>query len=156
MSAFDALRNRLRPALPPARADTFQTLARPAEPLKKRVKTGRTEQFNVRVKTGFKARVDELAANEGETLGAFVEKLLALYESGAGARAQGVPLGEARAGRIRPIHLWATEDVFNAIGKVAAERKLSVSGLFEDLLAREVARLDPHGGKFGVDVKRAP
>jgi hypothetical protein len=27
-----------------------------------------------------------------------------------------------------------------------------VSALFEDLLAKEVARLDPHGGRFGVDV----
>jgi hypothetical protein len=154
MSAFDTLRNRLRGAVPPARTDTFQTLARPADGRKKRVKTGRTEQFNVRVKAGFKTRVEDLAASEGDTLGAFVEKMLAIYESGAGAPRQGVPLGEARAGRTRPLHLWASDDVFSAIGKVAAERDLTVSGLVEDMLAREVARLDPHGGKFGVDVKR--
>ena len=41
-----------------------------------------------------------------------------------------------------------------AVGKVAAERRMCVSALFEDLLAREVARLDPHGGKFGVDVRK--
>jgi hypothetical protein len=152
---FEALRNRLRTAAtPPAPTDTFQTLARPAEPLRKRVKSGRTEQFNVRVKAGFKARVEELATNDGDTIGAFLEKLLAIYESGAGAPREGVPVGEARFGRTRPIHLWATDDVCNAVGKVAAERKLTVSGLVEDLLAREVARLDPHGGKFGVDVKR--
>ena len=30
---------------------------------------------------------------------------------------------------------------------------MSVSALIEDLLAREVERLDPHGGKFGVKVR---
>jgi hypothetical protein len=154
MSAFDKILNRVRGAVPPARTDTFQTLARPAEPLKRRVKSGRTEQFNVRVKAGFKARIEELAGNEGETIGAFMEKLLALYESGAGAPAQGVPLGEARALRTHPLNLWATRDVVSAIGKVAAERKLSVSGLVEDLLARHVEQLDPHGGRFGVDVEK--
>ena len=154
MSAFDSLRNRLRSGPPPARTDTLQTLARPAEPPARRTKTGRTEQFNVRVKAGFKTRIEELAAGEKETIGAFLETLLAAYESGAATPGNGVPLAEARAGRIRPLKLWATDEVFSAIGKVAAERRLSVSGLIEDLLAREVARLDPHGGKFGVDVKR--
>jgi hypothetical protein len=156
MSAFDKILNRVRGAVPPARSDTFQTLARPAEPLKRRVKSGRTEQFNVRVKAGFKARIEELAGNEGETIGAFMEKLLMLYETGAGFPRQGVPAGEARQGRTRPLHAWTTEDVASTIGKVAAERRLSVSGLIEDLLARHVEQLDPHGGKFGVDVKRAP
>jgi hypothetical protein len=154
MSAFDALRNRLRTGLPPARTETFQTLARPAEPQPRRVKTGRTEQFNVRVKTGFKARVEELAAAEKETLGAFLESLLAAYESGAGMPERAIPMAEARAGRTRPLRLWATDEVFSAIGKVAAERKLTVSGLIEDLLAREVTRLDPHGDKFGVVLRK--
>jgi hypothetical protein len=33
---------------------------------------------------------------------------------------------------------------------------MSISALFEDLLAREVKHLDPHGGKFGVHVKKDP
>jgi hypothetical protein len=43
--------------------------------------------------------------------------------------------------------------VFDAVGKVAADRCMSDSALIEDLLAREVARLDPHGGKFRVGWK---
>jgi hypothetical protein len=43
--------------------------------------------------------------------------------------------------------------VFDAIGKVAADRRTSGSALIEGLLAREVARLDPHGGRFRVGWK---
>ena len=43
--------------------------------------------------------------------------------------------------------------MFDAIGKVAADRRMSVSALIEHLLVREVARLDPHGGKFRVGWK---
>jgi hypothetical protein len=153
MSAFDPLRNRARIGAPPSRRDTFGTLERP-DPSVRRVRTGRTEQFNVRVKAGFKERIEELAAQEKETLGSMLEAMLAAYESGAAAPERGIPVAEARAGRTRVLRLWATDQVLNAIGKVAAERKLSVSGLIEDLLAREVQRLDPHGGKFGVDVER--
>jgi hypothetical protein len=42
-----------------------------------------------------------------------------------------------------------------AIVQVAAEYGISVSALVKDMLEREVQRLDPHGGKFGGDVKRA-
>jgi hypothetical protein len=108
------------------------------------------------VRAGFKQRVEELAAAEKETLGGMLEAMLAAYESGAAEPQRGVPVAEARAGRTRPLHFWASDEVFDAIGKVAAERHMSVSALIEDLLAREVGRLDPHGGKFGVDVKRAP
>jgi len=154
MGAFDQLRGRARLSPPPARGETFQTLDRPAAP-SRRVRTGRSEQFNVRVKAGFKARIDEIAEREKETMGGVLEAMLAAYEAGAAAPERGaVPVAEARAGRTRPLRLWATDEVYDAIGKVAAERRLSVSGLVEDLLAREVARLDPHGGKFGVDVKR--
>ncbi len=152
MSHFDAIRRRI--AAPPARRETFQTLAKPAQLPQRRVRTGRTEQFNVRVSAGFKQGVEQLAAHDKETLGGILEAMLAAYESGAGAPAQGAPPGEASAGRARALRLWATDAVFIAIGKVAAERKLSVSGLIEDLLAREIARLDPHGGKFGVNVNR--
>ena len=146
--------NRLRPASPPARADTFQTLARPAEPLQE----ARQDRPHRAVQRAGQGRV------QGPHRGARRRtrarhsapswKSCSPFTRAAPARrAQGVPLGEARAGRIRPFDFWATEDVFNAIGKIAAERRLSVSGLIEDLLAREVARLDPHGGKFGVDVR---
>ena len=155
MGAFDTLRNRTQIGTPPARNETFQTLDRPAATAPRRIKTGRTEQFNVRVKAGFKQRVEELAIREKETLGSMLEAMLAAYEAGGTKLGQGtVPVAEARAARTRAVRLWATDEVFKAIGKVAAERKLSVSGLIEDLLAREVARLDPHGGRFGVDVKR--
>jgi len=154
MKAFDALRSRVRLGAPPSRGETFQTLERPAEPRQRRVRTGRTEQFNVRVSTGFKSRVEDLAAAEKETLGGMLEEMLAAYESGASQPERGVPVAEARAGRTKPLRLWATDEVFDAIGKIAAERKLSVSGLIEDLLAREVGRLDPHGGKFGMRVNR--
>jgi hypothetical protein len=154
MTAFASLNKRLRVGRPPTPQDTFNTLDRPAEPALRRVKTGRTEQFNVRVKAGFKERIEELAARDKETLGGMLELMLAAYEAGAGAPQHGIPIAEARAGRTRTLRLWATDQVFSAIGKVAAERKLTVSGLIEDLLAREVQRLDPHGGRFGVDVRR--
>jgi hypothetical protein len=154
MGAFDRLHNRTQIGTPPSRNETFRTLDRPAVPHVRRTRTGRTEQFNVRVKAGFKQRVDEIAAQEKETLGGMLEAMLAAYESGATAPERGVPVAEARFGRTKALRLWATDEVFKAIGQVAAQRKLSVSGLIEDLLAREVARLDPHGGKFGVDVKR--
>jgi len=154
MKAFDALRSRMRIGAPPSRAETFQTLQRPAEPRQRRVRTGRTEQFNVRVSAGFKSRVEEHAAGEKETLGGMLEAMLAAYESGAGEPERGVPVAEASERRTRPLRLWATDEVFQAIGKVAAERKLSVSGLIEDLLAREVGRLDPGGHRFGLKVGR--
>ena len=155
MGAFDTLHKRARIGTPPSRHDTYQTLERSADRGPRRVRTGRTEQFNVRVKAGFKQRVEDLAAREKETLGSMLEALLAAYEAGGAAPdIHAVPIAEARAGRHRALRSWATEEVFNAIGKVAAERKLTVSGLIEDLLAREIARLDPHGGRFGVDVKR--
>jgi len=147
------LRSRPSIGAPPSRDETFETLERPAGLAARRVKTGRTEQFNVRVKAGFKQRVEDLATAEKETLGSLLESMLAAYESGAATSERGVPAAEARAGRVRPLRLWATDEVFGAIGKVAAERKLSISGLLEDLLASEIARLDPHGGKFGVEVK---
>jgi len=154
IKAFDALRSRIGIGAPPSRGETFQTLERPADPRQRRVRTGRTEQFNVRVSAGFKQRVEDLAAAEKETLGGMLEEMLAAYESGAAQPERGVPVAEARAGRTRPLRLWATGEVFDAIGKVAAERKLSVSGLIEDLLAREVGRLDPGGHRFGLKVGR--
>ena len=143
MKAFDALRSRVRISAPPSREETFQTLERPADPRQRRIRTGRTEQFNVRVSVGFKARVEDLAAAEKETLGGMLEEMLAAYESGAAHPERGVPVAEARAGRTKALRIWASDEVFEAMGKVAAERRMSVSALFEDLLAREVARLDP-------------
>jgi hypothetical protein len=154
MKAFQALRSRMRIGAPPSAAHTFQTLQRPTEPRARRVKTGRTEQFNVRVRAGFKQRIEELAAAEKETLGGMLEAMLAAYESGAAEPQRGVPVAEARAGRTRPLRLWATDEVFEAVGKVAAERRLSVSALVEDLLAREVGHLDPGGHRFGLKVGR--
>lgn len=154
MSAFNTLRSRVGIGPPPSRNNTLQTLERPAAHAPRRVKTGRTEQFNISVKAGFRARVEEIAAAKKETLGGLLEAMLAAYERGASQPERAVPVAEARAGRTRSLRLWANDGVFEAVGKVAAERRMSVSALFEDLLAREVARLDPHGGKFGVDVRK--
>ena len=63
-------------------------------------------------------------------------------------------MAERRAGRDHELKIWASEFVYKAAPKVAAERQLSLSELFEELLAHEVHKLDPHGGKFGVFVKR--
>jgi hypothetical protein len=43
--------------------------------------------------------------------------------------------------------------VFDAIGKVAADGRMSGPALVESLLAREVARLDPPCGRFRVGWK---
>ena len=80
--------------------------------------------------------------------------LVAFEAAGAARHADVAPVAERRAGRNRELKIWATEFVYNAAPKVAAARELSLSELFEELLAHEVHRLDPHGGKFGVYVKR--
>jgi len=152
MKGFASLRARSLVGKPPAREDTFETLERPAEG--RRRKTGRTEQFNVRVRKEFKDRIEGLAVQEDRTLGSLFEAMLAAYEaSGGGMVTGGVPAIEARAGRTREVRAWASEEVFDMIGRMAGERKLSISGLIEDLLAREVQRLDPDGSRFGMRVK---
>jgi hypothetical protein len=50
--------------------------------------------------------------------------------------------------------VWCTPSVFQAVPKLAAEREVLVPELIEDLVAREVERLDPHGGKFGVKIAK--
>ena len=101
MKGLHPLRSRPSIGAPPSRDETFETLERPAGRTR-RVKTGRTEQFNVRVKAGFKQRVEDLATAEKETLGSLLESMLAAYESGAATSERGVPAAEARAGRVRP------------------------------------------------------
>ena len=81
--------------------------------------------------------------------------MLADYEARGGTLVAGaVPAAEARAGRTRELRVWCTTSVFQAVAALAAERGMSVSALIEDLLAREVERLDPHGGKFGVKIAK--
>ena len=139
--------------LPPRAEDTFENLERPARG--RRRKTGRTEQFNARVQEAFKRRVEELSLQEDRTLGALLESMLAAYEtSGKGLAAGAVPALEARAGRTRELRAWASGEVFDLISLIAGERKLSVSALIEDLLAREVQRLDPGGSRFGFGVRK--
>jgi hypothetical protein len=139
---------------PPSREDTLNALDRPT-PGKRRKKSGRTEQFNSRVGGGFRARVKRLAELEKETVGAFLEKLVAEYEArGASLDGNVIPAAEARAGRTEELRVWCTPSVFQAVPKLAAERGVLVPELIEDLVAREVARLDPHGGKFGVKVEK--
>ncbi len=80
---------------------------------------------------------------------------MAAFEAAGGSIDRGaVPIAEMRLGRTKEMRIWVTEFVHMAIGKVAAEREMSVSALVEDMLGHEVHRLDPHGGKFGVYVKR--
>jgi hypothetical protein len=150
MKAFDALKNRIRIGTPPSREQTFDTTGRPADSVSRRVKTGRTEQLNVRVTAAFKKRVDQLAAERRHTIGGILEEMLKSFESGASEPQHGVPLPEARAGRTRQLRMWATDAVFEKIGKIAAERGMSVSALIEDLLAYEAARLDPQGTRLGI------
>jgi hypothetical protein len=140
--------------LPPARDETHRNLERPAAG-NRRKKSGRTAEFNIRALPGFKERVKELAQREKETVGAFVEKLLAAYEArGAALDAGVIPAAEARAGRTAELRVWCTPSVFQAVPKLATARGMLVPELIEDLLAREVERLDPHGGKFGVSVEK--
>lgn len=137
---------------PPVPEDTFETLRRSHGP---KVKTGRSEQFNTRVALGFPDRVRHMAKAERVTLGALLDAMMAAFEAqGASVDPKLTPIAESRAGRTREVRFWATEFVYGAIGKVAAERQMSVSALLEELLAHEVHRLDPHGGKFGVYVER--
>jgi hypothetical protein len=53
MKPFDSLRKRVQGAAPPTPADTFATLERRPGAAPRRVKTGRTEQLNIRVRAGF-------------------------------------------------------------------------------------------------------
>jgi hypothetical protein len=157
MRSLKALRRRTGGVGAPPRAeDTFETLERPAGARARKVKTGRTEQFNIRVADWFAHRIRELADHDSATLGEVLEAMLALYEaSGGGLKPGRIPVAEARAGRIREVRFWASEPVFQSIGRIAAERGLSVSALMEEWQAQEVARLDPQGeGKFGVFVER--
>lgn len=155
MGAFDQLRRRIQPIAPPTPADTFQGLDRAAVPVRRRVKSGRTEQFNARVTAEYLQRVRLLAEANKDTIGGLLEAMLILYESGARAPQQtGIPVAEARAGRTRQLRVYATDQVLEVVGKVAAERRLTVSGLIEDLLAREVEKLDPRGDRLGVVLKR--
>jgi hypothetical protein len=62
---------------------------------------------------GLQATCRGTRRQRGRTLGAFLEMLLAINESAAGAPGQGVPASEARASRVRPLRLWMTEEVFN-------------------------------------------
>jgi hypothetical protein len=96
-----------------------------------------------------------LAEREKETVGAFVERVVAAYEvRGATLDPGTIPAAEARAGRTAELRVWCTPFVFVTVPKLAAARGMPVPALIEDLLAREVERLDPHGGKFGVNVEK--
>jgi predicted DNA-binding ribbon-helix-helix protein len=152
MKAFESMRSRLRAGRPPARSQTLNTLDRPATPPARRVKTGRTEQLNFRVTAAFKRRIDQLAEAEQQTLGALLEKMTDAFQAGASRPDHDVPPADAQAGRTHFLRLWVTLPVYKAIGRVANERELTIAELIEDMLAREVARLDPHGGKFDVHV----
>jgi hypothetical protein len=140
---------------PPSREDTLGTLDRPPEKKGRRKKSGRTEQLNIRVLPGTEARFNALAERNGLTNGAFLEMLLADHETGGGLLdATVIPAGEARVGRTEQLRVWCTPSVHQAVPKLARERGVLVPELIEDLVAREVERLDPHGGKFGVNIAK--
>jgi hypothetical protein len=140
---------------PPSREDTLGTLDRPPAKKGRRKKSGRTDEFNIRVRPGFKERFIQLAERHGQTNGAFLEQLVADYEA-RGSLLDGavVPSAEARVGRTEQMRVWCSPSVFQAVPKLATERGVMVPELIEDLVAREVERLDPHGGKFGVKVEK--
>ena len=156
MNSFKALKERtLGLVLPPGPDETFDTLDRKARDRKRQPKSGRTEQFNTRVREGFGDRIRQLKERERAKLGEILEAMLTAFEAaGAALESNVAPVAERRAGRNREMKIWASEMVYQAAPKVAAARQLSLSELFEELLALEVDRLDPHGGKFGVFVKR--
>jgi hypothetical protein len=156
MNSFKELRLRTRSVVQPPRADeTFETLDRGEAERARKAKSGRSEQLNTRVAAWFPERIKRLAKRERATQGELLEAMLTAFEAaGAALEANVAPVAERRAGRERELKLWASELVYTAAPKVAAARELSLSELFEELLAREVQRLDPHGGKFGVFVKR--
>lgn len=140
--------------LPPSREETHAPLERPSNG-GRRKKSGRTEEFNFRVQPGFKERFKQLADREKDTYGAFLERLLAEYEARGGTFEAGlIPAPEARAGRTAELRVWCTPSVFQAVPKLAAARGMLVPEMIEDIVAREVHRLDPHGGKFGVNVEK--
>lgn len=140
---------------PPPREDTLGTLDRPPAKKGRKKKSGRTEQLNIRVLPGTEARFDMLAERDGLTNGAFLEKLLVDHEARGGViDATVVPAGEARSGRTEQLRVWCTPSVFLAVPRLAKERGVPVPVLLEDLVAREVERLDPHGGKFGVKIEK--
>ena len=91
---------------------------------------------------------------DDRSVGSLFEAMLAAYEAcGGGLTSGAMPAAEASAGRTREFRAWASQPVFDIIGEVAADRHMSVSGLIENLLAREVARLDPDGSRFGVKIE---
>jgi hypothetical protein len=140
--------------LPPSREETHKTLERPP-PGNRRKKSGRTHEFNFRVQPGFKERFIAQAERVKETNGAFLERLLAEWEARGGAFEPGsIPAAEAREGRTAELRIWCTPAVFEAVPKLAAARGMLIAQLIEHLLAGEVERLDPHGGKFGVEVEK--
>lgn len=140
---------------PPSREDTLGTLDRPPAKKGRRKKSGRTEQLNIRVQPGMEERFNALAERNGLTNGAYLEKLLSDDEvRGAGLEKGVVPAGEAREGRTEQMRVWCSPPVLQAVPKLAAERGVSVPELIEDLVAREMHRLDPHGGKFGVKIAK--
>ncbi len=97
-----------------------------------------------------------VAEREGRTIGAVLEDMLAVYEAAGGTsrrarcrRPRRAPGGRASCAS------GARHRCSRRCRRLAAERGVLVPELIEDLLAREVERLDPHGGKFGVKIAKA-
>ena len=139
-----ALRQRtLQPGRAPQPEETYDTLnGGPRGDDRDRV-AGRDKQFNVRVADWFQKRVRLLKKRERATLGEILEATLAAYEAnGGGLRPGQVPVEDARAKRTNEVRFYATAWVQGSIGRIAAERGLSVSELMEDLLARDLSASD--------------
>jgi hypothetical protein len=98
------------------------------------------------------ARVEEITAAEKETLGGPARGHVRRLREGC--RSARAPFRSPKPGRVARDPWWANDGMIEAVGKVAGERPMSVSALFEDLLACEVGRFDRHGGKSGVDVRK--
>jgi hypothetical protein len=152
LKSFAALRARagLRP---PPEQETFETLAKPGRDAGG--KGSRNEQFNTRVCVWFKGQMEVLKEKERVTVGVLLEAMLQAYQTqGSGIEPGVPPVADVRAGRTKPITFWGSEVMHQAISRIAAEREMTVSELIEEWAAREVQRLDPSGGRFGVYVKR--
>ena len=157
MKSFKALRMRVRPmASPPKRDEHYVTLGRPAAETRRREKGERAAQLNMRVAEWLKDRIDFLADQEGKSKGVLMEAMLAFYEANGGGLKPGhPPVAEMREGRMFEVRFWGKKATASALGRIAAERGMSVSVLIEEWLAQEVSRLDPQGdGRFGIFIRR--
>jgi hypothetical protein len=109
-------------------------------------RTGRTEQFNARVTMGWLKRFYFLAKRERAKQGELLEAMMEAYESAGTSLQAGHPSeADVQADRTHPLVLWVSEDTAKFVRDQCAERNVSRSSLFEDLMRAQ---------KDGISAKR--